>query len=108
MIQDPAAQRRQAIVDLVARRQYATIGELRDATGASASTVHRDLAHLAHAGAVQRIRGGVARATTPPDDVAELHHRLARLPRVLESGDLPTLQRLLTQALHTCERLQRH
>ncbi|HTJ31883.1 MAG TPA: DeoR family transcriptional regulator [Dactylosporangium sp.] len=107
MIQELAAQRRRAILDLVATRQYATIGELRDATGASASTVHRDLAHLAHAGVVQRVRGGVTRAAAPSDEVAELRHRLARLPRVLEAGDLATVERLLTQALHTCERLRR-
>jgi predicted transcriptional regulator len=102
-----AAERRQAILDIVAQRQYVTLAELREATGASASTVHRDLANLARTGAVQRIRGGVTRAAEPSAEVVELHHRLARLPRVLETGDLATVHRLLTQALQTLERLRR-
>ncbi|MFI5909869.1 DeoR family transcriptional regulator [Dactylosporangium sp. NPDC051541] len=102
-----STQRHQAILDLVAEREYATIGEIQAATGASASTVHRDLAHLAGRGALARIRGGVTRAADPAQEVTELHRRLARLPQVLQTGDLATVHRMLTQALHTCERLQR-
>jgi DeoR/GlpR family transcriptional regulator of sugar metabolism len=105
--QDLAAQRHRAILDLVAEREYATITEIRAATGASASTVHRDLAHLADRGALSRIRGGVTRPATPSAEVADLHRRLTRLPQVLQTGDLATVHLLLTQALQTCERLRR-
>ncbi|WP_238005973.1 DeoR family transcriptional regulator [Dactylosporangium sp. AC04546] len=107
MIHELAAQRRQAILNLVAQREYATISEVKAVTGASASTVHRDLAHLAKAGVVQRIRGGVTRAAKPPEAAAELRNRLVSLPRVLDRGDLVTVHRLLTQALIVCERLCR-
>ncbi|WP_238005980.1 DeoR family transcriptional regulator [Dactylosporangium sp. AC04546] len=107
MIHEFAAQRRQAILELVAQREYATIAEVKAVTGASASTVHRDLAHLAKAGVVQRIRGGVTRAAKPAEAVAELRHRLVSLPRVLDLGDLTAVHRLLTQALLACERLRR-
>jgi DeoR/GlpR family transcriptional regulator of sugar metabolism len=107
VIQDLAAQRHRAILDLVAEREYATITEIQAATGASPSTVHRDLAHLADRGAVARIRGGVTRPPSPSAEVADLRRRLARLPDVLETGDLATVERLLAQALHTCERLRR-
>ena len=55
------ALRHRRILDLLAERDYLTVTEARVATGVSASTTHRDLAALAEAGALTRIRGGAAR-----------------------------------------------
>jgi len=55
------AVRHRRILDLLAERDYLTVTEARVATGVSASTTHRDLATLAAAGALTRIRGGAAR-----------------------------------------------
>ncbi|MCU7730673.1 DeoR family transcriptional regulator [Actinoplanes sp. KI2] len=60
MITLPALRHRR-ILELLAERDFLTITEARAATGASASTTRRDLAALAAAGALTRIRGGAAR-----------------------------------------------
>ena len=107
MIQLLPAQRRRAILDLMSRREYATVAEIQDVTGASASTIHRDLARLSDAGAVLRIHGGVARAAAAPDPALGLRRRLDHLPRALDRGDLATVRRLLTEALLACDQLTR-
>ena len=103
-----AAQRRQAILEIVDQREYATILEIQAATGSSASTVHRDLAHLAESGEVRRIRGGVtrARAAGSRDDLDDLRRQLTEAARRLHPGQLPAA-RLLLQALTACERHER-
>ena len=58
------ALRRRRILELLAERDYLTVGEARAATGVSTSTTHRDLAALAATGALTRIRGGAASART--------------------------------------------
>jgi DeoR/GlpR family transcriptional regulator of sugar metabolism len=55
------AVRHRLILDLLRRREYVTIGEAREVTGVSAATTHRDLARLAAAGVLTRIRGGATR-----------------------------------------------
>ena len=107
MIQLLPAQRRQVILDLVGSREYATIAEIQAVTGASASTIHRDLARLSDAGAVLRLHGGARRAAAPPDPVLGLRRRLDHLPRALDRGDLATVRRLLTEALLACDQLTR-
>ena len=50
--------RRRALLDLINRQGFATLEELVRATGASESTVRRDLEALDQAGAVKRTHGG--------------------------------------------------
>ncbi|WP_196250846.1 DeoR/GlpR family DNA-binding transcription regulator [Cellulomonas sp. JZ18] len=56
-----AAQRRQDILDLVARRSTVRVDELVDRLGVSRMTVHRDLQHLAEKNLVVRVHGGIRR-----------------------------------------------
>ena len=53
-----AESRRRALLDLIGRRGFATLEELVKATGASESTIRRDLESLDQAGAVKRTHGG--------------------------------------------------
>jgi DeoR/GlpR family transcriptional regulator of sugar metabolism len=53
-----AETRRRHLLDLINQRGFATVEELYRATGASKSTVRRDLESLDQAGAIQRTHGG--------------------------------------------------
>jgi DeoR/GlpR family transcriptional regulator of sugar metabolism len=64
----PAAVRRGRILDLLAQREYLTVGEAQAAAGASMATTQRDLTHLATTGALTRIRGGAMRSSSPARD----------------------------------------
>jgi DNA-binding transcriptional ArsR family regulator len=99
-----AANRRRQILQLLAEREYVTTAEIRDATGASNSTVSRDLSVLADAGAVHRIRGGAARPAGTREALVELREHFVGLSRSLSHGDLDTVQALLRQALAVCDR----
>lgn len=56
------ASQRRRMLQMLAEYPYVTIHEIRDATGVSMPTIHRDLHALAASGALLRIRGGAARA----------------------------------------------
>ncbi|WP_433062995.1 DeoR family transcriptional regulator [Dactylosporangium sp. CS-033363] len=99
--------RRQRIVDLLAAREYVTIEEIRAATGASAATTQRDLAELALAGAVTRIRGGATRPPSPRGEERLLAACLTRVRQALDRKDLTTVEVALQQALDACGRLRR-
>ena len=99
-----AASRHRQILGLLAEHEYVTTREIRDATGASNSTVNRDLSFLAGAGALQRIRGGATRPAAPRDALVEVRAHLAGLSRQLSYGDLDSVQAILRQALAACDR----
>lgn len=52
------AERQDIILNLLTRRRSVTVAELADALGTTAITVRRDLAALARAGLLRRVRGG--------------------------------------------------
>ncbi|GAA3289407.1 MULTISPECIES: DeoR family transcriptional regulator [Dactylosporangium] len=101
------AQRRQRIVELLGRREYITIDEIRAATGASMATTHRDLDHLATMGALTRIRGGATRPPSPRGEARLLAACLTRVRQALDRNDLTTVESALHQALDACTRLRR-
>ncbi|GAA4255782.1 DeoR family transcriptional regulator [Dactylosporangium darangshiense] len=101
-----AANRHRQILQLLAEHEYVTIGQIRDATGASNSTVSRDLSFLAGAGAIHRIRGGATRPAGTRDALDELRAHLAGLSRPLRHGDLDAVQAILRQALAVCDRVR--
>ncbi|WP_433605913.1 DeoR family transcriptional regulator [Dactylosporangium sp. CA-139114] len=99
--------RRQRILDLLARREYVTVEEIRDATGASTATIHRDLTRLAVNGALVRIRGGATRPPAPRGEERLLAACLTRVRLALDRKDLTTVETALQQALDACTRLRR-
>ncbi|WP_433362988.1 DeoR family transcriptional regulator [Actinoplanes sp. CA-142083] len=103
-----AAIRRRRILDLLARHEYVTVGEACTATGASMATTQRDLAHLATAGALTRIRGGATRPATARDEESNLVACLTRAGRAAGIQDLATVETELRQALDACRRLRDH
>ena len=100
----PQQQRHEAIVALVTQRQYITVADAKAVTGASLSTVRRDLDDLDRAGALQRIHGGATAATTT--DLAELRHYVARVAQVLAAGNVDAAHHLLVRTLAAFERLR--
>jgi DNA-binding transcriptional ArsR family regulator len=100
-----AANRRRQILQLLAEHEYVTTRQICDATGASNSTVGRDLSFLADAGAVHRIRGGATRPAGTRDALVELREHVVGLSRSLSHGDLDTVQAILRQALAVCDRV---
>ncbi|MEV0136196.1 DeoR family transcriptional regulator [Dactylosporangium sp. NPDC050688] len=101
----PQQQRHEAIVALVTQRQYITVAEAKAVTGASLSTVRRDLDDLDRAGALQRIHGGATAAATTTD-LAELRHHVARVAQVLAAGNVDAAHHLLVRTLAVFERLR--
>jgi DeoR family fructose operon transcriptional repressor len=63
-------ERRQQVLDLVRHRGFATLDDLKDATGASESTIRRDLDHWHQQGVLKRTHGGAVylgdNVTLPP------------------------------------------
>jgi DNA-binding transcriptional ArsR family regulator len=100
-----AANRQHRILRLLAEQDYITIGEVRRATGSSMATVNRDLAALARAGALLRIRGGATR-TIPDTNVHadNLCEEFKRLRHVLDGGDVAQIEAALQQAMRACKR----
>jgi DeoR/GlpR family transcriptional regulator of sugar metabolism len=76
------------------------------ATGASMATVQRDLAQLATAGALTRIRGGATRPAPARDEGTVLVACLARAHRALDTQDLGAVENELRRALDLCRRLR--
>ena len=101
------AVRYQRIIDLLAEREYVTIADVRDATGASLATTQRDLARLAHNGALSRIRGGATRAQAPRGEARLVAACLTRVRHALDRHDLATAEHALHQALEAVTRLRR-
>ncbi|MGI5238480.1 DeoR family transcriptional regulator [Dactylosporangium sp. CA-139066] len=101
------ALRHQRIIELLAQREYVTLTEVRDATGASLATTRRDLARLATSGAITRIRGGATRPPAPRGETRLLVASVARVRTALARSDLNGVERALYQALDACERLRR-
>jgi DeoR/GlpR family transcriptional regulator of sugar metabolism len=71
-----AEPRRRQLLDLIARRGFATLEELVKAIGVSESTVRRDLEALDHAGSVRRTHGGAV-FTGEAKAIASLDERAA-------------------------------
>jgi DeoR/GlpR family transcriptional regulator of sugar metabolism len=92
-----AEPRRRHLLDLIARRGFATLEELVKAIGVSESTVRRDLEALDHAGSIRRTHGGAvfkgeARAIESLDErAATAHDEKVAIGRAaaefLEDGD---------------------
>jgi DeoR/GlpR family transcriptional regulator of sugar metabolism len=104
------AVRHQQILALLAQREFVTLAEVREATGMSAATTHRDLSALAAAGALIRLRGGARRSAMPPAPSAERRILVACLTRArlaVDYRDLNATERALEQALTICRRLRR-
>ncbi|WP_432841184.1 DeoR family transcriptional regulator [Dactylosporangium sp. CA-092794] len=101
------AVRHRRIIELLAEREYVTVAEARAATGASLATTHRDLAVLAAAGALVRVRGGAARSAAAHGEARLLAACLARVRRALDRHDLSAVENGLHQALDACNRLRR-
>ena len=99
--------RHQRIIELLARREFVTIADIRAATGASHATTQRDLARLARSGALTRIHGGATRAPSPRGETRLLAACLARGRHALDRHDLNGVEHALYQALAACERLRR-
>jgi DeoR/GlpR family transcriptional regulator of sugar metabolism len=99
--------RHQRIVELLAEREFVTITDVREATGASLATTQRDLASLARAGALTRIHGGATRAPAPRGETRLLAACLARGRHALDRHDLNGVEHALYQALAACDRLRR-
>ncbi|MEV4510937.1 DeoR family transcriptional regulator [Dactylosporangium sp. NPDC049525] len=99
--------RHQRIIDLLAEREYVTITDIREATGASLATTQRDLASLARSGALTRIHGGATRPPPPRGETRLLAACLARGRHALDRHDLSGVEYALHQALAACERLRR-
>jgi DNA-binding IclR family transcriptional regulator len=99
--------RHQRIIDLLAEREYVTITDIRDATGASLATTQRDLATLARSGALVRLHGGATRPPAPRGETRLLAACLARGRHALDVYDLNGVEHALYQALAACERLRR-
>ncbi|MFB9184992.1 DeoR family transcriptional regulator [Dactylosporangium sucinum] len=102
------AVRHRRILELLAQREYVTVTEVSDATGASLATTQRDLARLATSGALTRIRGGATRSPGQRGDARLLATCLARVRHALDRHDLGAAEHALHQALEACERLRRY
>ncbi|MET7423485.1 DeoR family transcriptional regulator [Dactylosporangium sp. NPDC005555] len=101
------AVRYQRIIELLARCEYVTITDVRNATGASPATTQRDLARLATTGALARVRGGATRAPAPRGEARLLAACLTRIRHALDRHDIDTVEDALHQALDACARLRR-
>ncbi|WP_327001737.1 DeoR family transcriptional regulator [Dactylosporangium sp. NBC_01737] len=99
--------RHQRIIDLLAEREYVTITDIREATGASLATTQRDLANLARSGAITRLHGGATRAPAPRGETRLLAACLAQGRHALDRHDLRGVEHALHQALAACDRLRR-
>src|SRR5262245_51130103 len=55
-----AEERRQKLTEIVSNRGFVSLADLVDATGASESTVRRDLEYLHESGVIRRTHGGAA------------------------------------------------
>jgi DeoR/GlpR family transcriptional regulator of sugar metabolism len=99
--------RHQRIIELLAEREFVTITDIRDATGASLATTQRDLAALARSGALTRIYGGATRPPAPLGETRLLAVYLARGRHALDQHDIVGVEHALHQALAACDRLRR-
>lgn len=65
------------LLELLSRQHFASIDDIRRATGASMPTIRRDLGQLEKRGLLRRVRGGAAPATTSStlDEAFELRRR---------------------------------
>jgi DeoR-like protein with HTH domain len=93
-----AAVRHQRILDLVATQEYATVTEIRTATGASMATTHRDLALLSSTGYLVRVHGGAARRPTRPAPTL-IAGWLSQACDALDRDDLAAVESALQEAL---------
>ncbi|MFS0898474.1 DeoR/GlpR family DNA-binding transcription regulator [Mycolicibacterium litorale] len=77
MPEQHAEERYAHLLELLSRQQFASIEDIRRATGASAPTIRRDLALLEERGLIKRARGGASLATTAStlDEAFELRRR---------------------------------
>jgi DeoR/GlpR family transcriptional regulator of sugar metabolism len=101
------AVRQRRIIELLAEREYVTVAEVSDATGASVATTQRDLARLAAIGALTRLHGGATRPPAPRGAERVLAAHLTTAWHALDGRDLTAVETALHQALHTCQRLRR-
>ncbi|GAB3842047.1 hypothetical protein GCM10027610_052200 [Dactylosporangium cerinum] len=99
--------RHQRILELLAQREFVTITDIREATGASLATTQRDLTSLARSGALTRLHGGATRPPAPRGETRLLAACLARGRHALDRHDLTAVEDALHQALAACERLRR-
>lgn len=99
--------RHQRIIELLAEREFVTITDIREATGASLATTQRDLAALARSGALTRLHGGATRPPPPRGETRLLAACLARGRHALDRHDIGGLEHALHQALAACDRLRR-
>lgn len=99
--------RHQRIIELLAQREFVTITDIRQATGASLATTQRDLATLARSGALTRLHGGATRPPAPHGETRLLAAYLARGRHALDRHDLNGVELALQQALEACHRLRR-
>jgi len=76
-----SAERHQRILDFLLQRRSASVAELSEELGASASTIGRDLSVLAAEGLLQRVRGGASLSSGLHPD---LPSKLERLRNVRE------------------------
>ncbi|MET7399576.1 DeoR family transcriptional regulator [Dactylosporangium sp. NPDC005572] len=102
------AVRHRRILELLAQREYVTVTEVSDATGASLATTQRDLARLAGSGALTRIRGGATRPQPTRGDARLVAACLVRVRSALDRHDLTAAEQALHQALQACERMRRY